>query len=76
MHYLSRIELPKPADDLLRSLIERVPWRAEEVMVWGKRHPQPRLFAWYGDRGRGYTYSGIRLEPTFRDIVPPGTRGR
>lgn len=32
-------------------------------MVWGKRHPQPRLIAWYGDRGRGYTYSGIRLEP-------------
>jgi alkylated DNA repair dioxygenase AlkB len=63
MYYLSRVELPKPADDLLRSLIERVPWRAEEVMVWGKRHPQPRLIAWYGDRGRGYTYSGIRLEP-------------
>jgi alkylated DNA repair dioxygenase AlkB len=63
IYYLSRVELPKPADELLRSLIERVPWRAEEVVVWGKRHPQPRLIAWYGDKGRGYTYSGIRLEP-------------
>jgi len=63
IYYLSRLELPKPAEDLLRSLIDRVPWRAEEVVVWGKRYPQPRLIAWYGDKGRGYTYSGIRLEP-------------
>ena len=44
-------------------LIEEVSWRAEAIVVWGKRHPQPRLVAWYGDQGRGYTYSGIKLDP-------------
>ena len=31
--------------------------------MWGKKHPQPRLIAWYGDPGRTYTYSGIEMRP-------------
>lgn len=54
---------PEPAKKLLRDLIVQTPWRAEEVLVWGKRHPQPRLIAWYGDEGRNYTYSGIAMNP-------------
>jgi alkylated DNA repair dioxygenase AlkB len=63
IYYLSHLDLPKPATALMQSLIERVPWRAEEVVVWGKKYPQPRLIAWYGDEGQSYTYSSIRLEP-------------
>ncbi len=44
-------------------LIAQVPWRAENVVVWGKTFPQPRLIAWYGDEGHNYTYSGIQLHP-------------
>lgn len=51
------------AEKLLHELIEGTPWRAEEVVVWGKRHPQPRLIAWYGDPGKNYTYSGIAMNP-------------
>lgn len=51
------------ANDLLRELIEVTPWRSEEVVVWGKRHPQPRLIAWYGNPGKNYTYSGIAMDP-------------
>ncbi len=47
----------------MRELIERVPWRNDEIVVWGKKHRQPRLSAWYGDKDCSYTYSGIRLEP-------------
>jgi alkylated DNA repair dioxygenase AlkB len=47
----------------LKELINEVPWRQESVVVWGKRHNQPRLVAWYGDTGKSYTYSGILLEP-------------
>ena len=32
--------------------------------MWGRKMPQPRLTAWYGDPRRSYTYSGLRLEPT------------
>ena len=48
---------------LLHALIEETPWRAEDITVFGKTHPQPRLVAWYGDPGTDYTYSGIRHEP-------------
>lgn len=51
------------AKRLLEKLIDVTPWRSEEIVVWGKRHPQPRLIAWYGDQGKPYTYSGITMNP-------------
>lgn len=47
----------------LRRLIETIPWRQDNIVLWGKSMPQPRLTAWYGDPGRSYTYSGLTLEP-------------
>lgn len=32
-------------------------------MMWGRKIRQPRLIAWYGDAGRVYAYSGLRLDP-------------
>jgi alkylated DNA repair dioxygenase AlkB len=61
--YLQSLPLPEPDTDLLNQLIEQTPWRAEEIVVWGKRYLQPRLVAWFGDGGRSYTYSGIRFDP-------------
>jgi hypothetical protein len=49
IYYLPSMNLHEPADALLRDLIRCIPWRAENVVVWGKSHPQPRLIAWYGD---------------------------
>ncbi|MGA0570998.1 alpha-ketoglutarate-dependent dioxygenase AlkB family protein [Variovorax sp. VNK109] len=54
---------PTRAQAVLVDLIENTPWRAEEIVVWGKRHPQPRLIAWFGDLGKKYTYSGIAMSP-------------
>ncbi|MDZ7767626.1 MAG: alpha-ketoglutarate-dependent dioxygenase AlkB [Woeseiaceae bacterium] len=56
---------------LLGALIAETPWRQEEITVWGKIHPQPRLIAWYGEDT--YTYSGLALDPlpltkTLQDI--------
>lgn len=51
------------ARQLLRWLIDQIPWRQDSVVLWGKSIPQPRLTAWYGDPGRRYTYSGLTLEP-------------
>ena len=61
--YLSSLSLPAADEELLRTLVGETPWRAEEIVVWGKRHLQPRLTAWYGDRGARYRYSGIDLLP-------------
>jgi len=58
---LSQLALPLSNAAILERLLAETPWRAESVVVYGKRHLQPRLTAWYGDAS--YTYSGLRLEP-------------
>ena len=63
VYYQPQLPLAKPDNVAMRHLIDEVPWKAETVVVWGKTFPQPRLIAWYGDPGKDYTYSGIRLDP-------------
>ncbi|MDN4053807.1 alpha-ketoglutarate-dependent dioxygenase AlkB [Massilia sp. YIM B02763] len=58
---LAQLPLPIPNADVLRRLVDETPWRAETIVVYGQRHLQPRLTAWYGDAG--YTYSGLTLDP-------------
>ena len=61
--FVRQVDLGVPADDVLLELIEGTPWRQEAVTIYGKKHMQPRLIAWYGDAGQRYSYSGIALEP-------------
>ena len=58
---LAQLPLPLSNTDVFARLLNETPWREESVVVYGKRHLQPRLSAWYGDAS--YTYSGLRLEP-------------
>ncbi len=39
-------------------------WQAEDVIVYGKVHKQPRLTHWFGRKDLSYTYSGLTLNPT------------
>ncbi|MEL6671554.1 MAG: alpha-ketoglutarate-dependent dioxygenase AlkB [Bacteroidota bacterium] len=56
--------LPKEvADQLFQTLREQVDWQQYHVRIFGKKLPQPRLTAWYGEPGTAYTYSGLNLEP-------------
>jgi alkylated DNA repair dioxygenase AlkB len=52
------------ADGYFRFLRTQTQWREEEVMIWGKRHMQPRLIAWHGDPDATYSYSGSVLRPS------------
>ena len=61
VYYLRELPLAQTAEAVMNQLINEVPWRAENIVVWGKTYPQPRLTAWYGDNGINYTYSGIQL---------------
>jgi alkylated DNA repair dioxygenase AlkB len=63
VYYVSDLTLGRSAHALLRQLTAEIPWRQENILVWGKLYSQPRLVAWYGDRGSDYTYSGIKLTP-------------
>jgi alkylated DNA repair dioxygenase AlkB len=61
--YLGRLQLAEPDTQILQRLLIEIPWRCEEIVMWGRRMPQPRLTAWYGDAGSRYVYSGIELNP-------------
>jgi alkylated DNA repair dioxygenase AlkB len=63
VYYLRHLPLAQAPHIVMRHLIDEIPWRAEEIVVWGRTYPQPRLIAWYGDVGMNYTYSGIQLTP-------------
>jgi len=63
VYYLRQLQLAQAPDLVMRQLIDKVSWRAENIVVWGRTHPQPRLIAWYGDAGKNYTYSGTLWEP-------------
>jgi len=62
--YLDHLGLARSDTEVLRMLIAEVPWQSQEVTMWGRKIPQPRLTAWHGDPGRIYAYSGIELHPS------------
>lgn len=77
--WMPQLPLPWSNAEVMARLIAETAWREETVVVYGKRHLQPRLSAWHGDAA--YTYSGLRLEPlpftplldTLRDAVQAAT---
>jgi alkylated DNA repair dioxygenase AlkB len=40
-------------------LIHDLPWQQPEVVVYGRRHPTPRLCCWVADPGCAYRYSAL-----------------
>ncbi|QJD99945.1 alpha-ketoglutarate-dependent dioxygenase AlkB [Massilia forsythiae] len=59
--YMARFPLPCSSAEVLAQLIRDTHWRADTIVVYGKRYLQPRLTAWYGEAA--YTYSGLTLQP-------------
>jgi alkylated DNA repair dioxygenase AlkB len=62
MALLAQLPLPISNAEVFARLLAETAWRIETVVVYGKRHLQPRLTAWYGEAS--YAYSGLRLDPT------------
>jgi len=53
----------KLSDSLLKLLLDGTPWQQDDITVFGKTYPQPRLTALYGENARTYTYSNITMHP-------------
>lgn len=53
------------ANDLFIHLSDpnNIAWRQDNIRMFGKQVPTPRLSAWYGIPGAIYTYSGLTLQP-------------
>jgi len=50
--------------NFLPQLLDTIKWKQNTIKMYGKENPVPRLEAWYGDPGKSYAYSGIRMEPS------------
>ncbi len=53
----------KVADDIFSQLITDIPWQQDNITVFGKTHLQPRLTALFGNDGKPYSYSNIKMQP-------------
>jgi alkylated DNA repair dioxygenase AlkB len=51
------------ADAFFTRLTAEVNWQPQEVKIFGKFVPVPRLVSWYGDPGTDYSYTGITVHP-------------
>lgn len=54
---------PQECQSYLTQLIENIDWQQDEIKLYGKQIPLPRLTAWFGDEGKNYMYSGITVKP-------------
>lgn len=59
-HFLSKNE----ADGLFQCFLSTINWRQDDITIFGKTYPQPRLTALYGVNGKTYSYSNITMQPT------------
>ena len=58
-HFFNR----EKSDEMYQLLLTEIPWQQDQITVFGKTHPQPRLTALFGNEGKSYSYSGIVMQP-------------
>ena len=51
------------ADQYLRIFKTTVLWRQDDIKIFGKVYPQPRLTALFGNNDKAYSYSNITMRP-------------
>ena len=51
------------ADKIYTELLQEIAWQQDNITIFGKTHPQPRLTALYGNEGKPYSYSNITMQP-------------
>ncbi|MDM9379269.1 alpha-ketoglutarate-dependent dioxygenase AlkB [Chlorogloeopsis sp. ULAP01] len=51
------------SDELFQTLFNEIKWRQDKMKIYGKEVNLPRKTAWYGDKNKSYTFSGIHLQP-------------
>ena len=57
------------ANELFEKLKSEIPWQQDNITVFGKTHPQPRLTALFGNEGKPYSYSNIVMQPNAWNLL-------
>ena len=60
-HYIPQFLTHTEAEQLYNQLLVSIDWRQDQISVYGKQHPIPRLQAFIADEGITYTYSALTL---------------
>jgi alkylated DNA repair dioxygenase AlkB len=50
----------KEAIIICKELLDTIPWKQDEVLMFGKKIKTKRKVAWYADAGITYTYAGVK----------------
>ena len=58
VNYYGRIFAPDEARRYYEALLQTVPWKNDETIIFGRHIVTARKVAWYGDADYSYTYSG------------------
>jgi len=61
--YFSNFITDEAALTLFKAIRETAPWQQDNITVFGKTHPQPRLTALYANNIKPYSYSTITMQP-------------
>ncbi len=51
------------ADHYFKTLKNTIVWQQDNITVFGKTYPQPRLTALHGNNGKSYSYSNVTMRP-------------
>ena len=57
VHYYGKLMSATEAANMAQALLDRIEWRNDEAVIYGKRIITKRKVAWYGDQPFSYTYS-------------------
>jgi alkylated DNA repair dioxygenase AlkB len=70
-YYYGKILPFDQAKEYFDSLLQNIPWKNDEVVVFGKRIVTKRKTAWYGDSNYVYIYSNTIKQalPWTRELV-------
>lgn len=64
--FFSNIE----ANKYFNLLKKEIQWRQDNIKIFGKIYPQPRLTALYANNNKSYSYSNIKMQPiTFTPTI-------
>lgn len=63
--YYPRFFSEEKAQSIFEELLKTTPWKQDPITIFGKTYLQPRLTALYGEQGKPYTYSGIKMLPHY-----------
>ena len=72
VYYYPNFISPGRATTIFKTLLKETDWQQDDITVFGKTYPQPRLTALFGENANPYTYSNITMHPvSFPKILIP-----